>query len=93
MRQAKFTINEAHDKFVSRYNELGLKDKSAVVREALNCYMERFEEEQMRRGVELYAEIYKQDEELQELTRDSMENWSNDGTNQRNDHRGESQPD
>jgi hypothetical protein len=41
MKQSKFTINEAQDKFISNYDELGLKDKSAVVRQALDCLMER----------------------------------------------------
>ena len=85
MRQAKFTINDAQNKFLSDFDQLGFKDKSAVVRRALDCLMERIEEERMRQGVELYAEIYEQDEELQDLTRASMEDWSNDRTDQRND--------
>jgi hypothetical protein len=85
MKQAKFTINEAQDKFISNYDELGLKDKSAVVRQALDCLMERIENERMRQGVDLYAEIYEQDKDLQDLTRASMEEWKNGGTGSRDD--------
>ena len=31
MKQAKFNIKEIQEEFVNRYDELGFKDKSAVV--------------------------------------------------------------
>ena len=61
-----------------------------MVRKALDCLMERVKSERLRQSAELYAEIYEQDEELQELTRASMEEWLNDSTNSRNDHPGHS---
>ncbi len=37
----------------------------------------------MRQSVDLYAEIYEQDKDLQDLTRASMEEWKNGGTGSR----------
>jgi hypothetical protein len=88
MKQAKFTINETQAAFVNRYDKLGFKDKSAVVRQALDCLMESLEEERMRRGVELYADLYEQDEELRTLSRASMEDWNANGTRSGDDHKG-----
>ena len=88
MKQAKFTINETQEEVVSRYDELGFKDKNAVVRQALDCLMERLEEERMRQGVELYADLYEQDEDLQYLSRASMEDWNAHKSGSGDDHPG-----
>ena len=88
MIQSKFSINEAQDRFINKHTDLGFKDKSAVVRQALDYLMERIEEERMRQGVDLYAAMYEQDEELQDLTSASMEDWKNDRTGTGDDNPG-----
>lgn len=68
MIQAKFTLEEAHLRFVNMFREFGFKDKSSVVRAALERLEYELEQENLRQSAALYAEIYENDPELQELT-------------------------
>jgi hypothetical protein len=68
MIQAKFTLEEAHLRSVNMFREYGFKDKSSVVRAALERLEYELEQENLRQSAALYAEIYENDPELQELT-------------------------
>lgn len=68
MQQAKFSVAESQIDFLKRYSQFGFKDKSSMVRAALEELRIKLELQSLKESADLYAEIYKEDSELQELT-------------------------
>ena len=75
MLQAKFSIGNDQAKFIENYKEYGFKDKSEMVRKAINLLQEELEEKLLRDSAEIYAEIYKEEESLRMLTELAIEGW------------------
>ncbi|MBU1397776.1 MAG: hypothetical protein KKH85_02595 [Proteobacteria bacterium] len=75
MQQAKFSCNENQVEFLNNYKEYGFKDKSALVREALNRLKEEFESKKLRESADLYAETYMEDSDLKALTESAAQGW------------------
>jgi hypothetical protein len=75
MMQAKFNCREDQVAFLSSYKEYGFKDKSSMIREALNLLKKECELQKLRQSAELYAEIYEEDSELRELTDSAVQGW------------------
>ena len=68
MQQAKFSVAKSQIDFLKRYSQFGFKDKSSMVRAALEELRIKLELQSLKESADLYAEIYKEDSELQELT-------------------------
>ncbi|MBE0645435.1 MAG: hypothetical protein IH600_15230 [Bacteroidetes bacterium] len=75
MIQAKFSINEAHLLVLEECKKYGFKDKSALVRAAIDLLSTQFEQQRLQESAALYAEIYEQDEETREWTDDALTAW------------------
>lgn len=75
MIQAKFTIEDTHSTFLNQHKKYGFKDKSAVIRTALNRLQRDIEKERLKRSAELYAELYQEDRRLRELTEFAVAEW------------------
>lgn len=75
MLQAKFTIETSQALFLDHFRQYGFKDKSALVRAALQKFQQELERQQLIESADLYAEIYAEDQELQELTQAALEGW------------------
>lgn len=75
MLQAKFSCKEDQVAFLNSYKEYGFKDKSSMIREALNLLRKERELEKLRESAELYAETYDEDSELKELTAAAVHGW------------------
>jgi hypothetical protein len=75
MVQGKYSVKEKQTQFVGRYKTYGFKDKSALVRAALDHLEEELEKEVLRRSASLYAEIYAEDRELNELADSALSGW------------------
>ncbi len=75
MQQAKFSIEQNQIEFLNQYKAYGFKDKSTIVRTALQDLKRMLEYRQLEESAELYAEIYAQDQELQNLTESAIEGW------------------
>ena len=75
MSQAKFNCTEDQASFLNSYKEYGFKDKSSMIREALNLLRKEREMEKLRQSADLYAEIYDEDIELKELTAVAVDGW------------------
>ena len=52
-----------------------LKDKSSLVRTALERFKKDIESKDLKKSADLYAEIYKEDQELRELTEGAILGW------------------
>jgi Arc/MetJ-type ribon-helix-helix transcriptional regulator len=76
MQQAKISIKDEQVEFLENHKLYGYKDKSSMVREALKCLKEEVERKTLRQSADLYAEIYKNDSELKELTESAISGWS-----------------
>ena len=75
MGQVKFTFRENQAQFIGRYRAFGFKDKSAMVRAAVDHFQMEMERENLKKSAALYAEIYDQDRDLQGLTDSALFGW------------------
>ncbi len=75
MQQAKISFDEKHIEILNKYKELGFKDKSSLVRSAIDNYIKSIEKQKLADSAKLYAEIYQEDSELKDLTNSAIEDW------------------
>ena len=75
MVQSKFSLAEENIEFLSRYKDFGFKDKSDVIRTALQLLQKELEKEQLKSSASLYAEIYDEDSDVRELTESAIHGW------------------
>jgi Arc/MetJ-type ribon-helix-helix transcriptional regulator len=75
MQQAKFSLDDAQIAFIEQFKSLGFKDKSELIREAISQYQTRVEQKKIAESAALYATLYLEDEELQELTEAAIAEW------------------
>jgi hypothetical protein len=75
MIQEKFSFREKQAQFVRSYKEYGFKDKSALVRAALDRLEEELEQEKLKASAAMYAEVFEDDQELRELTDAALAGW------------------
>jgi hypothetical protein len=75
MAQAKFTLEQSHIDFLEQFKDRGFKDKSAIVRLALDRLARELEREELVRSADLYAQLYAEDRELQQLTDAARVGW------------------
>lgn len=75
MIQAKFSLEESHLLFLNQYKNYGFKDKSTVIRVALDRLQSELQRKKLKMSAELYAEIYDEDKEIKELTESAISEW------------------
>ena len=75
MTQTKVTLTEEQAEFLSEHASLGFPDRSSLVREAIERFRKELAEQRLRESAELYAEVYAEDADLQELTEQALEGW------------------
>ena len=75
MLQAKFSVetNQAH--FLKNYKAYGFKNKSSMLRAALDHYKKDVELESLINSADLYSEIYSENDDLKELTETALTGW------------------
>jgi Arc/MetJ-type ribon-helix-helix transcriptional regulator len=75
MIPTKVTLEQSQIDFLAQFKDLGFKDKSSLVRSALNQLQHQIEKQNLERSADLYAEIYEEDEDLQRLTALAGNDW------------------
>ena len=75
MVQAKFSFEDSQIAFLNDHRAYGFKDKSSMVRAALDRFRKELEIQKLRESADLYAEIYAVDPDLQELTETAIAGW------------------
>ena len=75
MLQAKFSVNESQAHFLSDYKKHGFKDKSSMVRTAIDKLKRELEFEQLKQSADLYSEIYSENDDLKDLTESVINGW------------------
>ena len=75
MIRAKFSLKESHIQFIEQFERLGFKNKSDVVRTALDRLASELASQRLRVSAALYAEVYEEDKETQEWTDAALSGW------------------
>jgi Arc/MetJ-type ribon-helix-helix transcriptional regulator len=75
MIPTKVTLEKSQIDFLAQCKELGFKDKSSVVRLALDLLHQDLLRQRLEESADLYAELYDQDPELQQLTKAALVEW------------------
>jgi uncharacterized metal-binding protein len=75
MLQAKFSVKETQAQFLNNFKVDGFKDKSSMLREAIELFKKEMELESLRKSAELYSEIYSEDDDLKEVTETALNGW------------------
>ncbi len=75
MIQAKFTIKEAHLRFLNQHKKYGFKDKNPVVRVTLDRLQKELKDEKLKMSADLYVKIYDEDKALRKLTESAISEW------------------
>ena len=75
MLQAKFSVEEAQTRFLNNFKAYGFKDKSSMLRAAIDHFKKEFERERLKKSADIYSEIYSEDKDLKELTETATTGW------------------
>ena len=75
MLQAKFSVEETQAHFLSNFKTYGFKDKSSMLRAAIDYFKKEMELETLKRSADLYSEIYSEDDDLKGLTQTAVTGW------------------
>ena len=75
MKQVKVTISENQIEFLNMHHFYGFKDKSSLVRKAIEQFKKNLENQKLKESGDLYAEIYREDSETQDLTDSALSDW------------------
>ncbi len=75
MVQAKFSLEASHIQFLQQCKWYGFKDKSDVVRTALDRLYTALAQQRLCESAALYAEVYDNDKETQGWTDAALSEW------------------
>jgi len=75
MQQVKVSVSEKQIEFLNKHYAYGFKDKSSLVRKAIDYFRKELEIQKLKKSADLYAEIYGKDPELLELTKSALSEW------------------
>ena len=75
MLQAKFSVEKTQALFLSNFKAYGFKDKSSMIRAAIDHFKKEIELESLKKSADLYSEIYSEDDDLKELTETAVTGW------------------
>ena len=75
MIRANFSLEESQLQFLDECRSYGFKNKSSVVRMALDRLRQEFAQQRLQESADLYSELYAEDEETQELTAAALSEW------------------
>ncbi len=75
MLQAKFSLDKPQHRFIEQFKVYGFKDRSQMVRVALDRLSAELEEQRLRESAALYAEVCAQDAETREWGDNTVAEW------------------
>ena len=75
MLQTKFEVQESQSRFLDDYEHYGFKDRSSMLRAAIDLFKKELSRESLEASADLYAEVYSEDDDLKELTESALSGW------------------
>jgi len=75
MIQAKFSVEESQTQFLRDHKKYGFKDKSSMLRAAIDHYKIEIELERLKISAVTYSDLYSKDNDLKDLTETALNAW------------------
>jgi Arc/MetJ-type ribon-helix-helix transcriptional regulator len=75
MVPTKVILEQSQLDFLAQFKDFGFKDRSSLVRSALNQLQQQMELQELEQSADLYTEVYEEDLQLQELTALAVADW------------------
>ncbi len=75
MIQAKIQLSKDQNDFLNNFKTFGFKNRSSMVRLAIDHLKKELETLQLKNSARIYSEIYQEGSELKELTESSLTGW------------------
>lgn len=75
MIQAKFSVEESQAHFLRDHKKYGFKDRSSMLRAAIDHYKREIELEQLKLSAVAYSAMYLKNNDLQDLTETALNGW------------------
>ncbi len=75
MHQIKLSLQDSQVEFLGKHREYGFRDKSELVRKALEFFQREVELKELEESALLYARLYEEDQEAKEWVADSAKDW------------------
>ena len=75
MIQAKFSLEESQTHFLLDHKKYGFKDKSSMLRAAIDHYKKEMELEQLKLSADAYSALYMEDNDLKDMTETALNGW------------------
>ncbi|MEW6277201.1 MAG: hypothetical protein AB1758_01160 [Candidatus Eremiobacterota bacterium] len=75
MQQARFSLTHEQIKFLEDYRRYGFRDRSEVVRTALEALRKEVERRELELSADLYAALYATDVEGREWGEGAVTDW------------------
>lgn len=75
MGQIKISLKKEHTEFINHYSKFGFKDKSEMVRKAIEKLKDEIETENIRKSAKLLKSIYSKNKIDTDWIDDSIKEW------------------
>ncbi|MHB8906400.1 MAG: hypothetical protein ACYC6D_09780 [Melioribacteraceae bacterium] len=75
MEQVKISLRKEHTDFIKHHSKFGFKDRSSLVRKAIDYLKEKLDEESLKSSAEIINHYYKNDSESNMWIEDSVKDW------------------
>jgi len=75
MIQTKFSITDTHLEFLSKHEQFGFRNKSQMVRAALDSLQSELMRRRLTESAEICAEVYSKDRESKEWIDAALSDW------------------
>ena len=75
MHQIKLSLQDSQVEFLGRHQAYGFRDRSELVRKALEVFQREIEQKELEESARLYARLYEEDREAKQWVASSAEDW------------------
>lgn len=75
MYQIKLSLQDSQVEFLGRHRAYGFRDRSELVRKALEFFQREIEQRELEESASLYAQLYGEDDEAKQWVAGSAEDW------------------
>lgn len=75
MYQIKLSLHDSQVEFLGRHREYGFRDRSELVRKALEFFQREIEQRELEESASLYAQLYEKDDEAKQWVAGSPKDW------------------
>jgi len=75
MTEVKLRLEDDQVAFLLQCKKFGFKDEDSMVRAALEHFKNEIKDQDLKDSADLYAELYKENHKLHEITEDAISGW------------------